>query len=419
MIAIAPSRLWTMRVTSFSPLWMFLGVLAATKIVIVGEIRIGEIIALALLPFLLVQGKVSRHAVWFLGVAAIWSLGQFISDLVNHTAFNDMLKGVFAPLVMAGTATTLVQLFSRSPQRIPPFLLGMGIESIFQVFTSPTVQQTEEPWKWGIGVGVLAIGLVFLSFFHVKSRIVMLLATGVFAAICLYFGARSLAMFPLAGLLVYTFWTTRWASPFKHWLQGNFGALKLSAFIALAVIALNSGLTLFFSSGLLDPYLSPEIAQKYRLQASADVGVLLAGRSESLISLKAYRDAPILGHGSWAQDKADYMNEYISLRYRLGIQEEDKFEDDNTLIPAHSYLIGAMVWAGIAGGVFWVLFTWRMLSIYLSTAPMLPLYFHVGMVTYLWNLLFSPFSSTARWELAVFFAVLLAYSHQKTLRRPA
>lgn len=419
MIAIAPSRLWTMRVSSFSPLWMLLGALAATKVVVVGEIRIGEIVAMALLPFLLVQGRVARHAVWFLGLAVFWSVGQLISDLVNHTALNDLLKGVSTPMVLAGTATSLMLIFGRHPERIPPFLLGMGVATIIQVLTSPTLEQVEEPWKWGFSYGVLAIGLVCLSFFRARSWIAMVLATGAFAAVCLFYSARSQAMFPLAGLLVYAFWTARWGGPFKRWLRGSFGALKLSAFIVLAVIALNSGLTLFFSSGLLDPFLTPEIAQKYRMQASAEVGMLLAGRSESLISLKAYRDAPILGHGSWAQDKADYIAQYISLRYRLGIQEEDQQEDDTTLIPAHSYLIGAMVWSGIAGGLFWILFSWRMLGIYLSAAPSLPLYFHVGMVTYLWNLLFSPFGAVARWDLAVFFAVLLAYSQQKKLRQSA
>ncbi len=418
MIAIAPSRLWTMRLASLSLTWVVLGVVAATKIVLVGEIRIGEIVALALLPFLLLQGRVSRHAVWLMGLAAVWSAGQFISDLVNHTAVSDMLKGVFAPLVLAGTATSLLLLFGPHPKRIPPFLLGMGIELILQVLTSPTESQLEEPWKWGIGFGVLFIGLVMLSFFRARSWIAMVLATGAFALICLYYSARSLAMFPVVGLLVYMFWTARWGGNFKRWLQGNFGALKLAALIVLAVVSLNSALTLFFSSGLLDPYLTPEVAQKYRLQASSEVGVLLAGRSESLISLKAYADAPILGHGSWAQDKADYIDQYISMRYRYGIQEEDKLEDDSTLIPAHSYLMGAMVWAGLAGGVFWVLLTWRITSIYLSAAPLLPLYFHVGMVSYLWNLLFSPFGATARWELAVFFAVLLAYGQQKKLRSP-
>lgn len=415
MIITAPSRLWTMRFLSVSPTWTLIGIVAATRVLVVGEIRIGEVIALALLPFLLLQGRVSRNLVWLMALAVIWSLGQFVSDLVNQTATSDMLKGVFAPLVLAGTATSFGILFARYPERMPPFLLGMGIEVIIQVLQAPTPYQIYEPWKWGYGLGALAIGLVLLSFFRIRSWIVMVAATGLFAAVCLLFNARSLAMFPVAGLLVYMFWTARWGSGFKRWLQGRFGALKLTTVIVLAVVALNSGLTLFFSSGLLDPYLAPEVAQKYRLQASADVGVLLAGRSESLISLKAYADAPILGHGSWAQDKASYLDDYISLRYRYGITEENKVEDDSPLIPAHSYLIGAMVWGGIVGGLFWVLFSWRIARIYLTAASALPLYFHVGMVTFLWNLLFSPFGAAARWELAIFFAVLVAYTQQKNL----
>ena len=413
MIITAPSRFWTMRFLSVSPTWTLMGIVAATRVLLVGEIHIGEVVALALLPFLLLQGRVSRNLVWLMALAVMWSLGQLVSDLVNKTATTDMFKGVFAPLVLAGTATSFAILFTRYPERMPPFLLGMGIEAILQVMYSPTPYQINEPWKWGYAFGVLAIGLVLLSFFRIRSRLVMVAATGLFATVCLLFNARALSMFPVAGLLVYMFWTARWGNGFKHWLQGRFGALKLATIIVLAIVALNSGLTLFFSSGLLDPYLSPEVAQKYRLQASTDVGVLLAGRSESLISLKAYADAPILGHGSWAQDKASYLDEYLSLRYRYGITEDDKQEDDSTLIPAHSYLIGAMVWGGIVGGLFWVLFTWRVARLYLMAASGLPLYFHVGMVSYLWNLLFSPFGAVARWDLAIFFAVLVAYTPQK------
>lgn len=415
MIITAPSRLWTMRFLSVSPTWTLLGIVAATRVLLVGEIHIGEVVALALLPFLLLQGRVSRNLVWLMALAVVWSLGQLVSDVVNQTATNDMLKGVFTPLVLAGTATSFAILFTHHPERIPPFLLGVGIEAIIQVVQAPTLYQINEPWKWGYGFGVLAIGLVLLSFFRIRSLIVMMVATGLFALVSLLFNARSLSMFPVAGLLVYMFWTTRWGGGFKRWLQGRFGALKLATIIMLAIVALNSGLTLFFSSGLLDPYLSPEVAQKYRLQASTDVGLLLAGRSESLISLKAYADAPILGHGSWAQDKTSYRDEYLSLQYLYGIKEEDKQEDDSTLIPAHSYLIGAMVWSGIVGGLFWLLFSWRIARLYLMAASGLPLYFHVGMVSYLWNLLFSPFGAVARWDLAIFYAVLVAYTQQKNL----
>ena len=82
----------------------------------------------------------------------------------------------FAPLVLAGTATSFGILFARYPERMPPFLLGMGIEVIIQVLQAPTPYQIYEPWKWGYGLGALAIGLVLLSFFRIRSWIVMVAA---------------------------------------------------------------------------------------------------------------------------------------------------------------------------------------------------------------------------------------------------
>ena len=73
MIITAPSRLWTMRFLSVSPTWTLLGIVAATRVLLVGEIHIGEVVALALLPFLLLQGRVSRNLVWLMALEAFVS----------------------------------------------------------------------------------------------------------------------------------------------------------------------------------------------------------------------------------------------------------------------------------------------------------------------------------------------------------
>lgn len=387
--------------------WVIVGALASLKVSVGGEIYLGELMAALALPLWLFRGRLNRHMVWILAIAVMWSAGQLLSDLINGSDQNSMLKGVFAPLVFAATVVSLSLYLERHPARIASLLTGVALTPLFYVILSPEPVQLDEPWKFGYGPPLLALMLIWLSFFGRRKAMTMTLSVLAFSVVCLAFSARSQAMFPLVGLGAYLFWRFAVATRFKRWLTGRMAGLKLIVVIIAPVLIANAALTAFFASGIVDPYLRPEVAQKYRQQASADVGLLLAGRSESLISVKAYLDAPWLGHGSWAQDHSGYNIEYAVLRYMYGISDNTR-DDDSTLIPAHSFLLGAMVWSGVFGGLFWILFTYNILGRYLAFARELPIYFHAGIVTFAWNLLFSPFGADARWALAVFAAALYA-----------
>ena len=396
--------------------WILLGAVAALRVNLVGEIYIGELLALAALPFILLRRRVDRNVAYVIIIAVLWSIGQLVSDLVNQSDFTSMLKGVLAPLVFAATVCGVTFLFERYPRRIASLLLGVALTLLISVVVQPTPEQIFQPWKWGYGSAVLGIGLVWLSFFKGRSLAVTIGAILVFSAVCIVENARSLAMIPATGLVAYLFWHFPVASPFKRWLTGRFGAFKVVVLVVAATWLLNIALTVFFASGVIDPFLAPEVALKYHQQASTEVGLLLAGRSESLILIRAFLDSPLVGHGSWAVDKSGYIEQWVALVYQYGISDSQEGGSglDGSLIPAHSYLLGALVWAGIAGGAFWVLFTFRIIRRYLSYARQLPIYFHVGLVNFLWNLLFSPFGAEGRWALAVFAAALFACCAQLT-----
>ncbi|RZL67536.1 MAG: hypothetical protein EOP77_04440, partial [Variovorax sp.] len=332
--------------------WILLGLLAAMRVNIVGEIYLGEFAAVAALPFLLMRRRLDRNVLYILAISVMWAVGQFVSDLINQTETTSMLKGVFAPLVFAATIASVAILFDRYPRRMPSFLLGVALTVLFSVIFAPTPEQIFQPWKWGYGFAVLGVGLVWLSFFKVRSVAVLCVAIFIFSAICILQNARSLAMIPFTGLLAYLFWHFRFGRGIKRWLTGPLGSLKVVLIIVIATWLLNSALTLFFASGVLDPVLAPEVALKYHQQASTEVGLLLAGRTESIILLRAYLDAPIVGHGSWAQDKSGYIDQWIQLVYQYGISDSQEGGGglDGSYIPAHSFLLGAMVWSGIAGG---------------------------------------------------------------------
>jgi hypothetical protein len=71
--------------------------------------------------------------------------------------------------------------------------------------------------------------------------------------------------------------------------------------------------------------------------------------------------------------------------------------------------MGALVWAGVVGGVFWVYVLVMLSRIILPNLRHLPVYFYSVSIGLFWNIFFSPFGASARWSTALTMAALLAY----------
>jgi hypothetical protein len=164
------------------------------------------------------------------------------------------------------------------------------------------------------------------------------------------------------------------------------------AFLSLAMVGVLQLYDVAASGGLL----GAGAQAKYNAE-SGTLGVLVGGRPEVLVSIQAVIDAPILGHGSWAKDSfyVDLLADRAStLGYEIGAGPSDVL-----LIPAHSYLMGSWVWAGLLGGVFWLtilgIAVWVLASFRVSAMESAPLLaFSTLLLT--WNIAFSPYGFSAR-----------------------
>jgi len=124
-------------------------------------------------------------------------------------------------------------------------------------------------------------------------------------------------------------------------------------------------------------------------------------------------DAPILGHGSWARDYGGYFQAEKALAYELNYSEEDNSlgnTQENNVIPTHSFLMGALVWSGIMGGLFWCLTAGIVVREYFRTSKMLPYFFHLSVLSFVWNLFFSPFGAGQRWSTSLFLGLFFLYT---------
>ncbi len=165
--------------------------------------------------------------------------------------------------------------------------------------------------------------------------------------------------------------------------------------LALLVVAVVGTLQLYDSAASAG-WLGADAEARHEMQ-SGQLGVLVGGRSEILVTTQAIVDSPILGHGSWAKDFAyvDLLAERLS---SLGYEVGAEFSDAG-LIPAHSYLMGSWVWAGILGGLFWLailaMAVWLMANLYAFRVDLAPLLVFSTMLL-MWNILFSPYGFNGR-----------------------
>jgi hypothetical protein len=320
-----------------------------------------------------------------------------------------------------GTLLGATTYFKRKRRRIPAFLCGAAIGGLISQYIFPLYAWsdnsqffTDDPWKWGIGGTIIVTFSIWYSFYYRRQRIsVLLFCLTVFAVPTLYFNARSLALFPLLAALIYLGSRSR----FGYLLQGGRRCRwRMTRFCVLALVsavALNYLGSYIFSQEAVLEHFGEFDAIKYRTQAGGRYGLLLGGRSESLVSISAFLERPLLGYGSWAKDRTGEFNrDYVSIKEDLGygMNGDQELGNVDALIPTHSFLLGALVWCGIVGGLFWVFMLYQILNRFVLLARRLPFYFVYGTVMMIWDIWFSPFAAVTRWNSAIYLAAFFVFT---------
>jgi hypothetical protein len=90
------------------------------------------------------------------------------------------------------------------------------------------------------------------------------------------------------------------------------------------------------------------------------------------------------------------------------------FENEDYLIPSHSYLFGAWVESGIVGAVFWAWVLWlaaKSLMRATGREPLILFLAFIGMLL-IWNILFSPYGTDARFTATYFVYAMILFALQ-------
>jgi hypothetical protein len=370
-------------------------------VVVVGTLPVAEGLMLALLPVILVvRGKRLNRPIFrtVFALLALWLANQVFTDFYRQTAAKDWLRGNAAIVFFLVDLTFLVMLLGGNQRRKTLFVASYAIGSLLAARFQPTELAMQEPWKFGYSNGLTILSVLAAAILHDKRKY----PPSLFILACIT-GANLLENYrsPVLNILVAVALTMplipeRVGTVRLLPRKGTKARIAFLVVTALAAGVLAQGLVQLATSGGL---VSEDAQVKNRMQSQSRGGLLIAGRPEILVSSAAVIDHPIVGLGSWARD-FKYVEMLNDIQVRFGIPTDlyDTEQDAQGLIPVHSHIMGAWVWAGILGAAFWAYILWiTFKGIQRLAAQPRPSFLHAWFLPALaWAILFSPFGMGMR-----------------------
>ena len=372
----------------------FIGLFSMIKVRFLGTFGISEILVFCSYFFIglrlgLSENKRMNHIVL---LALLWLIGIFIADRFNDINLIDSLKGSFNVIFIILLIPFVYWILKDKPERVILFWIGNGISSLFAFYFQRVDLYNEfdaDVWRvYAFYPAFIALsgwlyyrGRVFLSCIVIEA----------FALWSLFHMSRNifLSMTCAVSLIIFIEWIKR--SSFDRIKKYRQRLVYLIAMFGVVLV----GIYYTYEYLASNKYLGEAAYNKYVLQKYSDKG-LASGRSDAFQSLYLIYKNPIFGYGSYARDKNELVRQFDSKTNR----------DRHDLLPGHSYILGAWVYAGIGGAVFWfyvlyLIFLFIRGGILLNT-KLIGINVLLTFQT-IWNILFSPFSD----RLNILFYIIL------------
>lgn len=368
------------------PLLCFLfGVATAVDLQIIGRILGTEILAilfffgLAAFSRLPVPDYLTRI---LMGLAGLWLVAQYASDLVNNSSGENTLRG----LARAGMTILLIYVFhillTNRYHRIRILFLGLSFGALLvPLFTTEDVI-LDNIWKFGYGSPISMLCAVSATWLWQRNlRSLSLLPTLTIAVLNIFLGFRSMAGIMFAIVLIQLLLIivgTRYVLSARQ-------AVALTVLVGMGI----GGIIPLYGMAAERGWLGQQQQERYLSQVD-ESGILLSGRIEWRIAPMAFMEKPWLGHGSWSED-----DRYATMAWELFSGSTEPMPADfPTLIPTHSHLLGALVEGGIFSGLFWlmVIALLGQCCVSLIRYPLLidPINLFI-LILLGWSILFSPY----------------------------
>lgn len=397
-------------------LFMFLlGLGSATKIYLGGAIAFSELAVFSIAPILLFKHWDEYKRDGFLPILILplmMILGCFISCQCNNVPMLAFIKASMIFYSIFAAVAVFYILLRRKFSGVGLFFLGVYISQIISVFWfNPHVltdgrstellgqvdfeEQLEGVLFWYPKITrllYLPIQLAYLSLPTAYSCLSPVVAAIVSISISVSGrGAAAMALMAAALMFYCRKSRLRMLSIGRHFF--------LFVFIGLAVVL---GIKSLYSYTAQTGLLGEESRRKYEVQTRGDnsfMRILIGGRTEFFIAIRAMIDNPIVGIGPYARDTKGYTQEF--LRKYGTVEDFENYNRQQTyltgveLVPQHSVVTQFWGTAGIAGLVFCLYYLYLVYLFFRRCACCIPQwfgYFAIAIPPSLFTLFFNPYS---------------------------
>jgi hypothetical protein len=368
---------------------------------LVGNLFLHDILTPMVILLLVKNGTSIKPLQTFLILLGVWLTGAVITDMIRHTPFADYSRG-WAKIVLFGLNAVMVWMLTGAQgRRLAIYTFGTGSALCISAVFRPVELDATDPWKFGLGYGVaLMFGAIAMSD-GVNRRLGQYTGSWLLAGVALLSMLQnSRSLFAICALGAVFSPVARWIST-RPAINRRVTPAVFFGFI-LAGLLIGQLMVAGYGSLAQNGVLGEAAQEKFLDQTKGNLNFLQGGRTESLVSLEAIKDSPIIGHGSWAKDPYYLQLLLVKLReaglpapgtlYDIGVKTE-------FLIPTHSYVFGSWVESGILGVPIWAyVFLLAFQSLYALLKVQGQPSALLSMVAFamMWDIFFSPFASDTR-----------------------
>lgn len=416
-------------------LLFLIGLFSQTQVHLVGSIGISELFIFIVAPFMFaVDYKLLKNDgfLTFIWLIITVCVGCVISCIYNETPFILAAKGFATPYAIFAITIVLHRLLRNNFMLIKWLFIGIFLSMIISTFIfqpetytfsggevatggAAVERMMSYPLYWAlriIALVTLPIKCMYLKtpFFY---SVGITFLGGIFAIVASDSSGRATAMISIFSVILLCFGGKKQKTLAK--LGRNF------PFILLLMLLAGLIGKFAYSVAAQNGKLGDKAIDKYEKQTSQGAGVLdilMSGRKEFFIGIRAALDKPILGHGPKAEDTKGYYLEYLS---KYGTWEDYEFARRERLnssklgynyfiIPTHSFLASFWVYYGVMGLIFWIYnlwLVWKYFRKYASAIPQWFGYLSYYLPTMVWGVFFAPFGDRLG-QLLPFICILFA-----------
>lgn len=372
-----------------------IGCFATFYINLVGRVYVGELIIFLLYVIKpKTRANLPKELKVFRNLMYLWLASAIVTDIWRHTPLIDMLKGTISIMFLIALVPFVYWALYDRLSRWMVFYLGTVVSSqlTYYLITSQTEFGSAEIWKT-YSYSPLFTGLAIYLYWKGKkfwSYVIFL----IFGMWILYGGSRNVFIACSMTVLILVVANRYSKYDITNQLklyQSRILFLLLSMIIG--VFAITNTYEYLASNGKL----GIEAYEKYNKQKNSEFG-MASGRMEVIMDADLISKSPIIGYGSFAKDRNNYvMRFYVKHNIPFLPTTFDRDIDSvENMLPRHSRIGGLWMWHGIGAGIFWIYTLFLILRTLLTGCflqkPRLSGLCIFTMMQELWDIFFSPMS---------------------------